>query len=116
MRPVPTREARGQKTWTGFGAISRNRPVPPCSQAPDGSMFLHDAKAAGGCRLHEVRLGVVGVVVDELVAGGAVPAHLDGSAAGGVTRGVVLVGVPAPPVGEQAERAGEFDAFGGDVV
>ena len=37
MRPVPTREARGQKTWTGFGAISRDRPVPPCSQAPAGT-------------------------------------------------------------------------------
>ena len=67
-------------------------------------------------RLYEVHLGVVGVVVDELIAGGAVPADLDGSAAGGVTRGVVLVGMPAPPVGEQAERAGEFGAFGGELV
>jgi len=25
MRPVPTREARGQKTWTGIGAVSRDR-------------------------------------------------------------------------------------------
>ncbi len=29
--------------------------------------------ACWGCRLHEVRLGVIWLVVDELVAGGAVP-------------------------------------------
>ena len=34
----------------------------------------------------------------------------------GCTRGVGLVGVPASPVGEQAERAGEFGAFGGELV
>jgi hypothetical protein len=52
-------------------------------------------------------------VVDELIAGGAVPADPDGSAAGEVTRGVCLVGVLAPRVGEQAERPGEFGALGG---
>src|SRR6266516_1591515 len=69
--------------------------------------------ACRGCRLHEVHLGVIWLVVNELIAGGAVPADLDGSAAGEVTRGVGLVGVPAPPVGEQAERPGEFGALCG---
>jgi hypothetical protein len=72
--------------------------------------------ACPGCRLHEVHLGLIRLVVNELIAGGAVPADLEGSAAGEVTRGVGLVGVPAPPVGEQAERPGEFGAFGGELV
>ena len=88
-------------------------------------MFLHDAKPAGGRAGTPVTRSapgggrvvvVVVVVVDELVAGRAVPADLERSAAGGVTGGVVLVGVPAPPVGEQTERAGEFGAFGGQLV
>src|SRR5580700_11234174 len=69
-----------------------------------------------GGRLYEVHLGVIRLVVDELIAGGAVPADLDGSAAGEVTRGVCLVGVPASPVGEQPERPGEFGALGGELV
>jgi hypothetical protein len=62
--------------------------------------------AIGGRRLHVVHLGVARLVVNELVAGRAVPAGLDGGAAGGVTRGVRQVGVPGPPVREQAERPG----------
>ena len=60
-----------------------------------------------------MHLGVIRLVVDELISGGAVPADPDGSAAGEVTRGVCLVGVLAPRVGEQAERPGEFGALGG---
>src|SRR6266849_7107556 len=97
------RGARGLSWWSWC------RLAEPPGRVPRGT-------ACPGCRLHEVQLGVVQLVVNELIAGGAVPADLDGSAAGGVTWGVVLVGVPAPPVGEQAERPGEFGAFGGELV
>jgi hypothetical protein len=66
--------------------------------------------------LHVVRLGVSRLVVNELVAGRAVPAGLDGGAAGEVTWGVGRVGVPGPPVREQSERSGEFGALGGQLV
>jgi hypothetical protein len=69
-----------------------------------------------GCQLYEVHLGVLRLVVDQLVTSGAVPAHLDRGAAGGMTRGAGLAGVPAPPVGEQAERAGQLGALGGELV
>src|SRR5690348_11615143 len=68
-----------------------------------------------GRALH-VYLGVSRFVVDELVAGRAVPAGLDGGAAGEVAWGVCLVGVPGPPVREQPERPGEFGALGGQLV
>jgi ribosomal protein S18 acetylase RimI-like enzyme len=53
-----------------------------------GNALLGDGPSSGW-RLDEVRLGVVGViglVVDELVAGRAVPADLDRGSAGRVTR------------------------------
>ena len=68
------------------------------------------------CSLHVVRLGVVRFVVDEFVAGRAVPADLDRGAAGGVARGVRRIGVPGAPVREQPERPGEFGALGGQLV
>ncbi len=60
--------------------------------------------ASGGAdrlerRLHEVHLGVIRLVVDELIAGGAVPADLDGSAAGEVTPGVGLARCACSPSG-----------------
>src|SRR5713101_2158350 len=97
------RGARGLSWWSWC------RLAEPPGRVPRGT-------ACPGCRLHEVHLGVIQLVVNELIAGGAVPADLDRSAAGEVTRGVGLVGVPAPPVGEQAERPGEFGAFGGELV
>jgi membrane protein DedA with SNARE-associated domain len=58
-------------------------------------------------------VGITRRVVDELVAGRAVPARLDGSAAGEVPRGVGRIGVPGPPVREQPQCPGEFGALGG---
>src|SRR6202007_1727583 len=72
--------------------------------------------SAGRRSLHVVRLGAMRLVVNELVAGRAVPAGLDGGAAGEVTWGVRRIGVPGPPVREQPERPGEFGALGGQLV
>jgi hypothetical protein len=47
-------------------------------------------------------LSVAGVVVDEVVAGRAVPAGLEEGAAGGVPGGFGRVGVPGSPVRQQA--------------
>src|SRR5260221_13027119 len=58
------------------------------------------------CRLHEVHVGVIRLVAGELIAGGAVPADLDGSAARAVTRWAGLAGVPAPPAGGTGEPGG----------
>jgi S1-C subfamily serine protease len=55
--------------------------------------------------------GVFRLVAGELIAVGAVAADLEGSAAGAVTRGAGVAGVPAPPAGEQAERPGEFASY-----
>ena len=76
----------------------------------------HFNPAAPGLGLYEVHLGVLRLVVDELVAGRAVPAGLDGGAAGDVAWDVRRVGVPAPPVREQQERPGQFGALGGQLV
>ena len=64
-------------------------------------------------RLQEVHLGVMGLVVNELVAGWAVPAGLEKGAARGVPRGLCQVGVPGSPVRQQAQRPGKLGALGG---
>ena len=69
-----------------------------------------------GGRLHVVHLGVARLVIHQLVAGRAVPAGLDGGAAGKVTRGVRRVGVPGSPLREEPERPGEFGALRGQLV
>jgi hypothetical protein len=66
--------------------------------------------------LDEMRLDVVRLVVNEMVAGRAVPAGLDRGAARGVPGRLRRVGVPGPPVGQQAERPREFLALGGELV
>ena len=63
-----------------------------------------------------MHLGVIWLVVDELVAGWAVPANLERGTAGEVTLGAGRVGVLGPPVREQPERPGEFGTFGGQLV
>ena len=57
-------------------------------------------------RLDELDLGLIWLVVDEVVAGRAVPAGLDRGAARGVAERLRLVGVPGPPVRQQAEGSG----------
>jgi hypothetical protein len=48
--------------------------------------------------LDEIHLGVVRLVVNEMVAGRAVPAGLDRGTAGGMPGRLRRVGVPGPPV------------------
>jgi hypothetical protein len=66
--------------------------------------------------LQIVRLGVTRLVVDELVAGRAVPAGFERGAAGDVTWGVHRIGVPGTPVREQPERPRELGALGCQLV
>ena len=61
-------------------------------------------------------VGLIWVVVDEAVAGRAVPAGLDRGAASGVPGRLRRIGVSGPPVGQQPERPGEFLAVGRQVV
>jgi ATP-binding cassette, subfamily B, bacterial len=76
---------------------------------------LHSSWAAS-LALYDVQLGVLRLVVHEAVAGRAVPAGLDRGAARFVPGGLRRVGVPGPPVGQQAERPREFPALGGQLV
>src|SRR6266571_7320511 len=87
-----------------------------CDQASEAVTGYASPRVPVRRRLHVVHPGVARLVVNELVACRAVPAGLDGGAAGEVTRGVRQVGVPGPPVREQAERSGEFSALGGQLV
>src|SRR6266851_4986215 len=66
--------------------------------------------------LHEVHLGVRRFVVDENVASRAVPSRLNGGAARRVPGRNGWVSVPGCPVRQEAERAGEFLALGGQLV
>ena len=84
MRVILSGAGRAGRSWWSWCRLAE----PPC-RVPRGT-------ACPGCRLHEVHLGVIWLVVDELITGGAVPAEVDGSAAGEVTRGVGLVAVPLP--------------------
>ena len=63
-----------------------------------------------------MQLGLVRPVVNEMVAGRAVPAGLDRGTARGVPGRLRRVGVPGSPVRQQAERPREFLAFGGQLV
>jgi hypothetical protein len=47
VRLVPTRAARGQETWTGFGAMSRDGPVRSCLQVPAGPPAIGTYSACG---------------------------------------------------------------------
>src|SRR6516162_4666302 len=56
--------------------------------------------------LNETDLGLIWLVVDETIAGRAVPAGLDRGAARGVPGRLRRIGVVRPPVGQQPERPG----------
>ena len=55
-------------------------------------------------------------MVDEVVAGRAVPAGLEKGAARGVPGGFRLVGVPGPPSAPAGAAPGELGALGGQLV
>jgi len=63
-----------------------------------------------------MQVGVLGLVIDEVVAGGAVPAGLDRGPADRVPGRLGRVGMPGAPVRQQAERPGELPALGGELV
>src|SRR5260221_12378459 len=92
------------------GAPARRIRVIVSSAGPVLVVMVSARRTAGprlpgtACRLHEVHVGVIRFVAGELIAGGAVPADLDGRAAGAGTRGAGLAGGPAPPTGQPAER------------
>src|SRR5438876_7093394 len=98
----------------------------PVAAAPMGDGALPDkprrrpaagaAPLPGPRRLDEVDLGLIWLVVDEMIAGRAVPAGLDRGAARGVPGRVRRVGVSGSPVGQQPERPGQFLALGGQLV
>jgi DNA-binding Lrp family transcriptional regulator len=59
---------------------------------------------------------VIWLVVDEMIAGRAVPAGFDRGAARGVPGRLRRVGVSGSPVGQQPERPGQFPALGRQLV
>ena len=61
-------------------------------------------------------LDVAGLVVDEVVAGRAVPAGLEKGVARSVPGGFRRVDVPVSPVRQHAQRPGELGALGGQLV
>jgi hypothetical protein len=94
-------------------AVAAARAGPPAAVLPAAGHRLGPAFRSW---LDEMHLGVVRLVVNEMVAGRAVPASLDRGAARRVPGRLRRVGVPGPPVGQQAERPREFLALGGELV
>ena len=113
LHVAPVLAGRGRRLFGGAQVDLR------CMQTVHGEGAVHlrtrsgdhaDGSFAGKGfrreRLHEVQLRVAGLVVNQPVAGRAVPAGLDRGAARGVAGRLRLIGVPGPPVRQQAERSG----------
>ena len=68
------------------------------------------------CPLDKTGVRMRVIVVQEAVAGRAVPANIERSAARLMPRRFRVVGVPRAPAREEAERPGQFRAFGSEHV
>ena len=101
--------------WSRCQQPGNHSPGAPRAFVPGGRQ-LPSLASRPGTYLDEMHLGVVRLVVNEMVAGRAVPAGLDRGTARGVPGRLRRVGVPGPPVRQQAERPREFLAFGGQLV
>ena len=111
IRPSRTaRRSASRRPWPPPGPT----PPPPSYQLRGTGLARHSIGHAS--QLDEMHLGVVRLVVDKMVAGRTVPAGLDRGAARGVPERLRRVGVPGPPVRQQAERPRQFLALGRQLV
>src|ERR1051326_2421734 len=98
--------SRWQARRLGRNSLPRPAPGGPVAERSEGTAR----------RLNEMDLGLIWLVVNETIAGRAVPAGLDRGAARGVPGRLRRIGVPGPPVGQQPERPSQFLALGRQLV
>src|SRR5436305_6197750 len=102
------RAGRFERRRSRAGAVLMPRPLGDGARPgkPRPRPAAEAASWPGPGRLNEVDLGLIWLVVEETIAGRAVPAGLDRGAARGVPGRLRRIGVSGPPVGQQPKRPG----------